>query len=83
LPLYPERLTDELTRLCRDAGVPVIRLHDTRATVNGPLERAGVSDSVRAAWLGHSITVNRSAYLAPAADLAAASDTIGALLRRV
>jgi integrase len=82
-PLYPERLTDEFARLCRDAGVPVIRLHDTRATVNSLLERAGVSDSVRAAWLGHSIAVNRSAYLAPAADLAAASDTIGTLLRRV
>ncbi len=82
-PLHPERYSDEFGQLCREAGVPVIRLHDTRASMNSLLEKLGVPDSLRAAWLGHTITVNRSAYLgAPRPEeLAAVSTAIGAIFR--
>jgi integrase len=80
MPLRPERYSDEFTRLCREAGLPKIRLHDCRGTTNTLLERAGVPDSLRAAWLGHTIAVNRAIYLARPDDLTAVSDTIGRIL---
>jgi integrase len=55
--LHPERYSDEFARLCRRAGLRRIRLHDCWATMDGILELAGVPDSVRASWLGHSIQV--------------------------
>jgi integrase len=63
-PIHPVRYSDEFARLCRRAGLRRIRLHDCRATMNSILELAGVPDSVRASWLGHSIEVNRQSYLA-------------------
>lgn len=77
LPLEPGRYSREFARLCREAGLPKIRLHDTRATMNGILEQAGVPDSLRACWLGHSVQVNRGSYLPRPKDLTAVSDTIG------
>jgi integrase len=82
-PLYPERLTDWFAELCRAAGVPPIRLHDLRGTLNGLLERGHVPDSARAAWLGHSVQVNRTAYLAAPSDLSVAGALIGDILRTV
>lgn len=41
----------------------MIRLHDMRATMSTILEQAGAPDSLRAAWLGHTVAVNRTAYL--------------------
>jgi integrase len=84
-PLHPERYSDEFARLCREAGVPPIRLHDTRASVNSLLEKLGVSDSLRAAWLGHTIAINRSAYLgAPRPEeLAVISTALGSIFRAV
>jgi hypothetical protein len=29
-PLHPEFYSDEFARLCRESGLPKIRLHDTR-----------------------------------------------------
>lgn len=78
-PLHPEHYSDEFARLCREAGLPKIRLHDTRGTMNGILEHAGVPDSLRACWLGHTVAVNRAAYLPKPKDLTAVSDTIGRL----
>ena len=43
--------------------MPKCRLHDCRHSVNSLLEKLGVPDSLRAAWLGHNITVNRGTYL--------------------
>jgi integrase len=82
-PLHPERLSDGFARLCREAAVPLIRLHDPRASVNSLLEKLGVSDNLRAAWLGHTIAINRSAYLgAPRPeDLAVISAALGKIFR--
>jgi integrase len=81
-PLHPETYSDEFARLCREAGLPKIRLHDTRGTMNGILEQAGVPDSLRAAWLGHTVVVNRKSYLPKPKDLTPVSDTIGRLFSR-
>jgi hypothetical protein len=80
IPVHPERYSDEFDRICKAAGLPKIRLHDTRGTMNTILEQAGVSDSLRAAWLGHSVAVNRSSYLARPEDLTQVGNAIGGLL---
>lgn len=78
-PVSPEWLSDEFHRLATRAGLPRIRLHDTRASVNTLMEKAGVSDNFRAAWLGHTVAVNRGAYLRKPGDLTAVSDAIGGI----
>jgi integrase len=84
-PLHPERLSDEFARLAELAHLRKIRLHDTRATMNTILEQAGVAETLRAAWFGHTIAVNRNSYLgAPRPEeLSAISDRIGPLFRAV
>ena len=82
-PLGIERYSDEFGRIAALAELPPVRLHDTRATVNGALERAGVSESLRAAWLGHTVTVNKTSYLRPPSDLAPVSDAIGRIVQAV
>jgi hypothetical protein len=47
--------------------------------MNGILEQAGVPNSLRACWLGHSVQVNRDSHLPRPKDLIAVSDTIGRL----
>ena len=79
-PLKPRRYSDEFAQLCREAGLPKIRLHDTRGTMNGILEQAGVPDSLRACWLGHTVAVNRSSYLPKPKELTAVSDAISRVL---
>jgi integrase len=84
LPMHPEWYSDEFGRLARLAGLPKIRLHDTRHSVNSLLEHLGVSDAIRAAWFGHTIAVNRSTYThASAADLEVISDALGGIFRAV
>jgi integrase len=78
-PLHPEFYSDEFARLCRESGLPKIRLHDTRGTMNGILERAGVAESLRAAWLGHTVAVNKTSYMPRPKDLTPVSDAIGRL----
>jgi integrase len=73
-PVHPEWYTDEFHRLCKAAGLPRIRLHDTRSTMNSILERLGVPDTLRGAWLGHTIAVNRGSYLARPEDLTPVGD---------
>jgi integrase len=80
-PVSPEWLTDEFHRIAQRAGLPRIRLHDTRATMNTLMEKAGVSDNFRAAWLGHTVAVNRSADLRKSGDLTPVSDTLGPIFR--
>lgn len=82
-PLGIERYSDEFARLCAVAGLPKCRLHDTRRAVNSLLEKLGVSDSLRAAWLGHTIAINRSAYLgAPRPEeLAVISDALSKIFK--
>jgi hypothetical protein len=75
-----EWYSDEFHRVA--GPLPRIRLHDTRASVNGYLERLGVSDSIRSMWLGHTVQVNRSAYLrAQPADMGVVSDELGKLFQ--
>ena len=57
-----ERFSDEHGRPCDLARLPKCRLRDTWHSVNSLLEKPGVPDSLRAAWLGHTIAVNRGAY---------------------
>ncbi len=79
-PLHPERYSDEFARLCREAGVPVIRLHDARHTVSSLMAAAGVPDHIRAAWCGHTVAVNVATYThARPEDMAVA----GAALSRI
>jgi hypothetical protein len=47
--------------------------------VNSYLERLGVPETLRAAWLGHTVAVNRASYLARPGDLTPVSDAVGAL----
>jgi integrase len=59
------------------AGLPRIRLHDGRHTVNSLMAAAGVPDHIRAAWHGHSVAVNTSVYThARPEDLAQARDAL-------
>jgi integrase len=76
-PVSPEWLTDEFHRLAERAALPRIKLHDTRASMNTLMEKAGVSDNFRAAWLGHTVTVNCGAYLRKPGGLTPVSDTLG------
>jgi integrase len=81
-PLNPERYSDEFGRLTTLAKLPKIRLHDCRHSVNSLLEHLGVSDSLRAAWFGHTIAVNRSVYThATAADLEVISAALGSIFK--
>jgi integrase len=80
--LHPERYSDEFARLCAVACLPKCRLHDCRHSTNSLLEHLGVPDSLRAAWFGHTIAVNRSTYThASPSDLAVISAALGELFK--
>lgn len=55
-PLIPEYVTKHFTRAVRRAGLPPIRLHDTRHWHATALLRAGVDAKVASGRLGHSST---------------------------
>jgi integrase len=81
-PLNPERYSDEFGRLCREAGLPTCQLHDCRHSTNSLLEHLGVPDSLRAAWFGHTIAVNRSTYThASPSDLVVVSAALGEIFK--
>ncbi len=52
-PLHPESYSDEFTRVLKRAGLPKIRLHDSRHTTLSLLEKAGVPISIISKWAGH------------------------------
>lgn len=69
----PEWCSDEWHRLRERAGLPRIRLHDSRHTANSLMAAAGVPEHIRAAWCGHTVTVNKQTYTrARPEDMAAA-----------
>jgi integrase len=77
-PLTPHRYSAEFARLCREAGVPVIRLHDARHSINSLLAKRGVPPQIRALWLGHSPEINQTTYTHPRPeDLAMITAAIG------
>ena len=49
-PLSPHRYSSEFARLCREAGVPLIRQHDARHSINSLLAKRGVPPHIRALW---------------------------------
>ena len=53
IPLHPEAYSDEFTRLLRRAGLPKIRLHDSRHTTLSLMEKADVPISIVSKWAGH------------------------------
>jgi integrase len=76
----PEWFSDEFHRVAASAGVPRIRLHDGRHTINSLMAAAGVPPHIRAAWCGHTEAVNERTYThARPEDLAVA----GAALSRI
>jgi integrase len=53
IPIHPEHYSDEFTRLLKRAGLPKIRLHDSRHTTLSLMEKAGVPISIVSKWAGH------------------------------
>ncbi len=53
VPFHPESYSDEFMRMLRRAGLPKIRLHDSRHTTLSLLEKAGVLISIISKWAGH------------------------------
>jgi integrase len=52
-PYHPESYSDGFTRVLKRAGLPKIRLHDSRHTTLSLLEKAGVPISIISKWAGH------------------------------
>jgi integrase len=53
-PYHPQYYSDLFTRLVNAAGLPLIRLHDTRHTCGTLMHLRGVPVAVISAWLGHA-----------------------------
>jgi integrase len=76
----PEWVSDEFGRVAKRAGVRCITLHETRHTAASLMEKAGVPESIRAAWCGHTVQVHKTTYVhARPEDLAAARDVLSRL----
>lgn len=80
-PVAPGRFTAEFARLCREAGVPVVRLHWLRHTLAGIMHRSGVEAADAASLLGHSTHVHLTHYVEPSrAGQARAAEAFAAAL---
>jgi integrase len=53
VPVHPETYSDDFTRMLKRAGLPKIRLHDSRHTTLSLMEKAGVPISIISKWAGH------------------------------
>ena len=62
-PVRPEWYSDRFRALCRKAGVPTIRQHETRHSMAGLLHSIHVTPADAAALLGHTLEVHLAAYL--------------------
>lgn len=81
-PWRPDVATNRFGRLCRDAGIEGVRLHDLRHYVATNLGAAGTPIATISARLGHrdkATTLNVYQHALPAQDHQAA-DLLGALL---
>ena len=79
--IFPDSVTKAFQRLSREAGLPVIRLHDLRHTWATLALQAGVHPKVVSDRLGHatsSITLDLYSHVHPALDAEAAT-TVAAL----
>ncbi|EWT01462.1 hypothetical protein N865_10685 [Intrasporangium oryzae NRRL B-24470] len=80
-PVRPEAYSDRFAQICRDAGVPIIRLHAVRHTVTLMLHRAGLAPADAASLLGHSVPVHLATYVPRTQHgLDAAATTLGQVL---
>jgi integrase len=79
-PVRPEMYSDRFRTICREADVPVIRLHDVRHSVATLLHAAGTAPAHAAALLGHGLPVHMATYVTAAQD---GVDAAGAALSRV
>lgn len=76
-PMRPETYSKEFSRQAKDAGVPVIRLHDVRHTAATMLLDGGTTPSATAKWLGHDPAITLRVYGHVYDDaLAAAGDAL-------
>ena len=61
-PVRPESYSKAFRRHCIAAGVPVIRLHDTRHTAATRMLDSGATVSATAKWLGHDPALTLRVY---------------------
>jgi integrase len=79
---HPQTVSHAFEMAARSAGLPVIRLHDTRHSYATLALAAGVHPKIVSERLGHStvaITLDRYSHSVPALEESAA-DTIAALI---
>lgn len=62
-PVRPDAFTREFQRLCREAGLPAVKLHWLRHTLATIMHRAGVEAADSAAVLGHATAVHLTYYV--------------------
>lgn len=77
-PLHPDAVSKSFAKLAREAGVPLIRLHDLRHSAATLMLSAGVPAKVASERLGHStiaITLDTYTAFVPALDADAAART--------
>jgi integrase len=78
--VHPEWLSDQWLRVVKRAGLRRLTINEGRHTASTLLEHAGVPDSVRSAWCGHTVEVNRSTYVhSLPGDMAVARDSLAAI----
>lgn len=76
-PIRPETYSNDFSWHAKDAGVPVIRLHDVRHTAATMLIDGGTTPSATAKWLGHDPAITLRVYGHVYDDaLAAAGDAL-------
>lgn len=74
-PLHVNTVARQFQRISQAAGVPVIRLHDTRHTCATLMLQAGVHPKVVSEMLGHAgiqVTLDRYSHIVPSMQRAAA-----------
>lgn len=67
-PWRPDTITRRWKKLAKEAGLPVIRLHDGRHTASSIADDAGVSEDIRQRNLGHSSKKMTRHYTHPEAE---------------
>ena len=79
----PEWFSDEFRRMAKDAGLPVIRLHDARHTCGTLMHLRGVPTAVITKWLGHATASFTMATYVHSQDdaLTAAGALYGSVIR--
>jgi integrase len=75
-PIRPETYTKAFRRHWAAAGVPVIRLHDTRHTAATRMLDRGTTVSATAKWLGHDPAMTLRVYSHVYEDALALADDV-------